>query len=306
MEHPIIFWTGFHLLVFFFMAVDLLFFHRGIRQLKFKQAIYFSGFWIALALLFNLFVYEYFGAEYALQFFTGYLIEKSLSVDNLFVFMMIFLQFRIQPADQQKILFWGILGALTLRITLILAGVALIQQFHWMFYLFGAILLYSAIKLLCEKKPTSDPSQSFVYRTLSRILPVSHEPHKGQFFVRTAQGWKVTSLFIALLLVEFTDVIFALDSIPAIFAITTNPFIVYTSNIFAIMGLRALHFVLAPFLEKLSYFNWGLSGILLFVGFKMLTAELFTISIRTSLLVIVIILAVTVVASLKLAKKPSA
>jgi len=303
--YPAAFWIGFHLLIALLMAADLLLFHRKRRPLSFKEACVLSGFWVLLALLFNIFVHFYIGSGEALQFFTGYLIEKSLSVDNLFVFLLIFLQFKIVPEDQHKILFWGILGALILRISLILAGVALIERFHWMFYVFGTLLVVSGCKLLLEKKGGANPSDNFLFKLLHKILPVSKEEAKGRFFVNVKGKWKVTSLFLALVIIEFTDVIFALDSIPAIFAITTNPFIVYTSNIFAILGLRALHFVLAPSLEKLYYFKWGLAAILVFVGAKMLFADFYPLSVATSLLVIVALLAATVLASLLLSKKSS-
>jgi tellurite resistance protein TerC len=264
---------------------------------KFKEACLLSAFWVAIALLFNLFIYFYFGSDWALQFFTGYLIEKSLSVDNLFLFLMIFAHFQTLAAYQRKILFWGILGVLFFRISLILTGVALIDEFHWMFYVFGVFLLLSGVNFMLQKDKVEDPSKSFLYRTFSKIFPVAKGDGGGHFFVRSQGKWKVTSLFLALLMIESTDIVLALDSVPAIFAVTTNPFIIYTSNIFAILGLRALYFVVASSLKKLRYFKYGLAAILVFVGIKMLLADVAPISLPVSLAVILMILGVTMLMS---------
>lgn len=305
MEHPVIFWVGFHLLIGFLLALDLFVLHRKGRPVRFREACISTGVGVALALIFNGFVYFYFGPEQGLQFFTGYLIEKSLSVDNLFVFILIFSHLHIPQAYQHKILFWGILGALIFRISLILAGVALIQEFHWILYVLGAFLFISGLKLAFEKKKGKDPTKGLVYRMLHSMLPVAEGESGGRFFVWRKAGWLVTPLFLALLIIEFTDIVFALDSIPAIFAITLDPFIIYTSNIFAILGLRSLYFVLAPTLKKMHYFKWGLAAILVFVGLKMVATDLVAISVGASLLVIVAILGVTAAASSLLARKPS-
>jgi tellurite resistance protein TerC len=298
MTHPALFWMGFHLLIALLLAIDLRFLSRKAQAITLKRALILSGFWISVALLFNLFIYFSLGAQSALQFFTGYLIEKSLSVDNLFLFLMIFLHFQIPAAYQRKILFWGILGALVFRIAFILAGSALIHQFHWMFYVFGAFLLFSGVKFLQQKPSRDDPTQGFLFRTLSRLFPVAIGDSQGRFFVRSDGKWKITSLFLALLMVECTDIILALDSIPAIFAITTDPFIVYTSNIFALLGLRALYFALSSSLNKLKYLKVGLATVLIFIGAKMLLADWAPIPLPVALAIILLILSITTVASL--------
>ncbi len=303
MAHAALFWIGFHVLIALLLVIDLGVFYRKGQALKSKEALLLSGFWIAVALLFNLFVYFWFGPESALQFFTGYLVEKSLSVDNLFLFLLIFSHFQIPAAHQHKILMWGILGALIFRISLILAGVALIEQFHWMFYVFGAFLLFSGIKFLAQKQEVKDLSQGFLYRSLSKMLPVAKGESHGKFFLQRKGKWKATSLFLALLMIEGTDIIFALDSIPAIFAITEDTFIIYTSNIFAILGLRALYFKLSSSLNKLKYLKFGLGAILIFVGAKMLLANFAPISLPVSLAVIAGILGVTTLFSIRMKAK---
>jgi tellurite resistance protein TerC len=299
MEHPTAFWIGFHLLIAVLLAIDLIFFNRKNSEAGFKKACWLSAFWIAIALAFNLFVYFNLGRESALQFFTGYLVEKSLSLDNLFVFLLIFSHFQTPDAYQRKILFWGILGALVFRIAFILAGVALIEQFSWMLYLFGAILLISGIKFLLQKQKAENVTRGVLYRTISKMLPVAKTDGKGQFFLKEKGKSKVTLLFLALLMIECTDILMALDSIPAIFAITTDPFIIYTSNVFAILGLRALYFVLASGLKKLKYLKHGLAAILIFIGLKMMVGDFLLISLPVSLCVILGILGVTVLASIR-------
>lgn len=299
MEHSAFFWVGFHLLIALLLGLDLGVFHRKGYKISFRMALISSVFWIAAGLLFNLFVYLSFGPLSALQFFTGYLIEKSLSVDNLFLFLLIFLHFQVPAAYQRKVLFWGILGAIVFRISLILIGIALIERFYWMFYVFGAFLLLSGIKFALEKKEFGEVSRSSLYKFLCNIFPVSKGDSKGVFFVRVQKKWKVTSLFLALAIIECTDIIFALDSIPAVFAITMDAFIVYTSNIFAILGLRSLYFLLASSLAKLAYIKFGLAAILIFIGAKMLLSTMMPISLLVSLVVIVAILAITILISLK-------
>ncbi len=297
------FWVGFNILIALLLALDLGLFvkKRGVSSLR--QAWGHTAFWVALALLFNLFVYIFLGPEKALQFFTGYLIEKSLSVDNLFVFLTIFVHFRVSGELQHKVLFWGILGALVFRLCLILMGIALVGHFHWIFYLLGAFLMFTGVQVVLQKEKTTDPSKSWSFRFFNKILRVEQKKGKGDFFVKSKGRWKVTSLFIVLLLIETTDLIFSLDSIPAIFAITTDPFIVYTSNAFAVLGLRSLYFVLAASLNKLKYYKLGLGAILVFVGLKMFLTDVYTISLPISLAVIVAILAVMVVTSLS-GRKP--
>lgn len=282
------------------LIADLGFFHRSARPVKPKEAGILSLCWIALALLFNLFIYVFFGSEKALQFLTGFIIEKSLSIDNLFVFLLIFLYFRIPATYQHKILYWGILGALVFRISLILMGVALVTKFHWLFYVFGAFLLFSGLKFALQRKE-KDISQSFLLKIFKRILPVTEEG-KGRFFLKVKGRWMVTSLFLAHLMIETADIVFALDSIPAIFAITTDPFIIYTSNVFAILGLRSLYFLLAAWADKLHYLKFGLGAILIFIGAKMLLADAVTISVAASLGIVVLILGLTTLLSFKARK----
>lgn len=300
MDHKILFWIGFHLLLAILLVLDWFFFHRKEQSIPFKKACFFSGFWIVLALSFNFFIYLSLGADKALEFFTGYLIEKSLSVDNLFLFLLIFTHFRVPDRYQHKILSWGILGAIILRITLILLGIQLIQTVHWMFYVFGGFLVLSALKLLAQRMQTKDPFKGFFYRLIHKILPIAKstkELSNGQFFIKQGTKYKVTPLLITLLMIESTDIVFALDSIPAIFAITQDPYIVYTSNIFAILGLRALYFLLAPSLQKLRFIKVGLALILLFVGAKMLLEGVVVVSVLVSLGVIVVILLATILIS---------
>ncbi|MBI3236827.1 MAG: TerC/Alx family metal homeostasis membrane protein, partial [Chlamydiales bacterium] len=223
-----------------------------------KRSLFWSSFWVTLALLFNAGVYFFQGEKAAFEFFTGYLIEKSLSIDNLFVFLMIFSHFRIREAQQRRILHWGILGAIVFRMLLIVAGVNLLGKFHGFIYLLGAFLLFTGIKLSLDNRKEPLLEQSIIFRFCKRFIPFSSLSDPTCFFLKEKGKWKATSLFLALLMVEGTDIIFALDSIPAIFAITTDPFIIYTSNIFAILGLRSLYFLLAGFLDKLRYFKYGL------------------------------------------------
>ncbi|MBS0649860.1 MAG: TerC family protein [Verrucomicrobia bacterium] len=303
MQHPYLFWIGFHLLIFILLFIDMGIFQKKVHAIRVKEALVLSGFWIAVALLFNGLIYYFRGPEAALQFFAGYLVEKSLSVDNLFVFLMIFTYFKVPPMYQHKVLYWGILGALVLRIVLILAGVGLIQKFHWIIYLLGAFLVFSGAKFALQKEQNLLPEQNWLVRLCKRFIPLSERKSLGQFFVVERGKWKMTYLFLVLVMIESTDVVFALDSIPAIFAITTDPFIVYTSNIFAILGLRSLYFALAHSLDKLKYFKFGLSAILVFIGAKMILAEIYPIQLMTALLVIIAILAATTVISLASDKK---
>ena len=290
------FWMGFHVLIALLLALDLgLFIKR--KSLSIKVAWIHTVFWVVLAFAFNYFVYLFLGTESALQFFTGYLIEKSLSVDNLFIFLMIFLHFRVSEELQHKVLFWGILGAIVMRLCLILMGIALISRFHWMFYLLGVFLIFTGLKFALQKQRQKGPLQSWTFQFFNKILPVEHKKGRGQFFVKVNGKWKVTSLFIILLFIETMDIFFALDSIPAVFAVTTDPLIVYTSNVFAILGLRSLYFVLEAGLSKLKYYKLGLAAILVFVGCKMALSDIYPISLPISLTVIVAILAATVVFS---------
>jgi tellurite resistance protein TerC len=297
LEYPLVFWIGFHVLILSLLAIDLGIFHRRPHVLAKKEALLFSLFWIFLALLFNGFVYIVIGPEAGLQFFTGYLIEKSLSVDNLFVFLLIFTSFKIPPILQHKVLFWGILGAILFRIAMILTGVALIREFHFVIYLLGALILYTGIKFACQKEKPH-PEQSFIVKLAQKFLPLSEQKESRYFFVREQGKWKMTILFLVHLIVESSDIVFALDSIPAIFAVTTDPFIIYTSNIFAILGLRSLYFVLVGYFYRLRYFKYGLAAILAFIGLKMLCSKVISIPLPLSLIVIIALLAITTIVSL--------
>lgn len=297
-------WVGFNALVLLLLALDLFVFHKEAHEVKPKEAGLWSIFWVVLSLLFNLFIYFEFGPERATEFFTGYLIEKSLSVDNLFVFVLIFSYFRVPARYQHRVLFWGILGALLLRAVLILLGSFLITQFAWTIYLFGAFLVFTGIRMAFEKEEAIEVEANPLIRLVRRIFPVTPGYHGQRFFWRDAGKLMVTPLFIVLVMVESTDVIFALDSIPAIFAITKHSFIVYTSNIFAILGLRALYFLLANVIDKFHFLKYGLALVLTFIGTKMIIT-MFDIHVPTgiSLGVVAVVLIAAVVLSMLFPKE---
>lgn len=290
-------WAGFLLFVLLMLALDLGVFHRKSHEVKIKEALVWSAVWISLALLFNVGVYFLMGKEKAIEFLTGYVIEKSLSVDNLFVFIMVFSYFNVDTKYQHKVLFWGILGALVMRAIFIFAGVALIQQFHWIIYIFGAFLIFTGIKMLAQKDEKIEPEKNPLVRLFKRFFPVTDVMHGDRFFVKINAKTVATPLFIVLLIIEFTDLIFAVDSIPAILAISTDTFIIFTSNVFAILGLRALYFALAGIAKLFYYLKYGLSAILVFVGVKMVVAGFLKIPVMYSLLVIISILTLSILAS---------
>ncbi len=291
-------WAGFIVLVFILLTLDLFVFHRNAHTVKFKEAMLMSLFWIGLALLFNAGLYYFEGKKKAMEFLAGYLIEKSLSVDNLFVFIVIFSYFKIEPMYQHKILYWGIIGALLMRAFFILTGVALIQRFEWTVYVFGVFLIYTGIKMAFSGDTEMDPGKNPVLRIASKIFPITHEPHRGKFFLKENRRWMVTTLFIVLLVVETTDVVFAVDSIPAILAISTDSFIVFSSNVFAILGLRALYFALAGVMGMFRFLRYGLSVVLAFVGVKMIVAHFYKIPTGIALGVVAGVLGISIVASL--------
>lgn len=290
-------WAGFLLFVLLMLALDLGVFHRKSHEVKIREALAWSAVWISLALIFNVGVYFLMGKEKAIEFLTGYVIEKSLSVDNLFVFIMVFSYFNVDTKYQHKVLFWGILGALVMRAIFIFAGVALIQQFHWIIYVFGAFLIFTGIKMLVQKDEKIEPEKNPLVRLFKRFFPVTDTTHGDRFFVKINAKTVATPLFIVLLIIEFTDLIFAVDSIPAILAISTDTFIIFTSNVFAILGLRALYFALAGIAKLFYYLKYGLSAILVFVGVKMVITGFFKIPVMYSLLVIVLILILSILAS---------
>lgn len=296
-------WTGFLLFVVAMLAIDLGLFHKKSHEVKIKEALIWSAVWISLALIFNFLIYLYLGKIKALEFLTGYLIEKSLSVDNLFVFIMVFSFFNIESKYQHKILFWGILGALILRAIFIFAGVALINNFHWIIYLFGAFLIYTGFKMLKQKEEKFDPSKNILVRIFKFFMPVTPQIKGNKFFVRINKKLYATPLFLVLLIIEFTDLIFAVDSIPAILAISNDPFIIFTSNVFAILGLRALYFALAGITKYFRFLKYGLSAILIFVGIKMCISGFFKFPVLISLLVILGILTISVLSSVIIKEK---
>jgi len=298
MGESIYLWIGFNLFILILLALDLGIFHRKAHEVKMKEALIWSFVWISLALLFNAAVYYWKGSEAALEFFVGYLIEKSLSVDNIFVFLMIFSYFSVPALYQHKILFWGIVGALIMRAMLIAVGGTLIQQFHWIIYIFGVFLILTGIKMLARKNEEIHPERNPVVKLFKKWMPVTNNYEKDHFFLRKDGKWMATPLFIVLLVVESTDLIFAVDSIPAIFAITDNPFIVYTSNVFAILGLRSLYFALAGTMSMFKYLKTGLSLVLVFVGIKMILSGFLKIPVLISLIIIAFILVTSILASL--------
>lgn len=291
------FWIGFNVFVLLMLALDLGVFHKKSHAVKIKEALIWSGIWIILALLFACGIFYVFGNQRGVEFLTGYVIEKSLSVDNIFVFIMIFSYFSIPAKYQHKILFYGIVGALIMRAFFIFAGVALITKFHWKIYVFGAFLIFTGIKMLIKEEKPLDPDKNPVVRLFKKFMPVTNELHGEKFFIKKEMKTYATPLFIVLLLIEFTDLIFAVDSIPAILAVTNDTFIVYTSNVFAILGLRSLYFALAGITEYFRYLKYALSAILVFVGVKMCLVDIYKIPVVYSLLVILSMIGISVLAS---------
>lgn len=296
-------WVIFNVFVLAMLALDLGVFHRKAHEIHIKEALLWSAVWITLALLFSGLLYFCRGQESALQFLTGYVIEKSLSVDNIFIFILIFSSFKVPAKYQHEVLFWGILGALVMRALFIAVGVTLIHQFHWIIYVFGAFLIFTGTKMALQSEIEIHPEKNPFLIFLRKFLPVTENYEGGKFFVKRAGKLFATPLFIVLLTVELTDVIFAVDSIPAILAISSDPFIVYTSNVFAILGLRALYFALAGVMKYFHYLRYGLSAILGYVGVKMVLSDIYKIPTGVSLLVIAGILGLSVVASLLWPKK---
>lgn len=290
-------WVGFNTFVLAMLALDLGVFHRTAHVISVKDATIWSTVWILLALLFNAGIYIFRGPDSALQFFTGYLIEKSLSVDNLFVFVLLFSAFSVPTAYQHRVLFWGVLGALVMRGILILVGVALLEAFHWILYVFGVFLLFTGIRMVFSKEENMHPERNPAVKLIRRVIPVTADYEGQHFWVRRAGQVLVTPLLLVLVVVETTDLIFALDSLPAIFAVTQDPFLVYTSNVFAILGLRSLYFVFAHAMGRFSYLKAGLAVVLCFVGIKMILADLYHISTLLSLVVIAFILIIAMAVS---------
>ena len=306
MTTSIWFWVAFHVGVFVAIGVDLLTFHRRGRELSMAAAGRRSLLWVVVSLAFNAVVWRVKGPHHGLDFLTGYLIEYSLSMDNIFVFVLIFTHFRVPPVAQHRVLVWGIIGALIMRGTMILFGIALVQRFHFVLYIFGLFLLITAARMLFSKHPALDFRETRLMRFLRRILPITHEFHNQDFKVRVDGRWMLTPLALTMIVIEITDLAFAVDSIPAIFAITQDPFIVYTSNICAILGLRSLYFLLAGLMNRFIYLRTGLALVLGFVGLKMITAEYLPFPRVVSLGIIVLILGTTIWLSMLKTKNSAA
>ena len=292
-------WAAFLVFLAVMLALDLGIFHRKAHEVNLKEAAVWSAVWVALSFGFAALVWWRFGPERGLEFTTGYLIEKALSVDNIFVFVVIFQAFSIPSLYQHRVLFWGVLGALLMRAAFIFAGTALLERFHWMLYAFGGLLLLTGLKLLRSKPANSEPEQSGVVRLASRFIPVTSGLRDGHFFVEEAGRRLATPLFLALVAVEFSDLLFAVDSIPAIFGVTRDPFIVFTSNIFAILGLRSLYFLLAGIVARFRYLNIGLALVLVFVGLKMMLADVYAVPVAASLAVVAALIGGAIVLSLR-------
>jgi tellurite resistance protein TerC len=303
MSDSALLWVGFNVFVLIMLALDLGVFHRKSHEVSVKEALTWTGVWIVLSLAFNVFIYYYFDEEFAVQFLTGYLIEKSLSVDNIFVIILIFSYFHVPSSYQHKVLFLGILGALVMRAIFIFAGIELIHRFHWLIYIFGAFLIITGIRMLFSSDAKIDPEKNFFVRMVRKIMPVTNDYVGDKFFTRVDGALWATPLFLTLVVIEATDLIFAVDSIPAILAISEEPFIVYTSNAFAILGLRSLYFALAGIEKYFKYLKYGLALILVFVGSKMALSHLIKIPVEISLLVIAVILGVSMVASVRKSRK---
>jgi tellurite resistance protein TerC len=297
------FWIVFNAVILLLLFFDLTVISRKHRVVPFRQALLMSAFWIGLAMAFALFVHQWMGATKSLEFLTGYLLEEALSVDNLFVFILLFAYFKVPPEEEKTVLFWGIIGALIMRGIFIAAGVALVQRFHWILYVFGIFLIWTGFQLMRGGDEQQDPSRNIVLKFCRRFLPLTDTYEGKSFFVRRDGRLLATPLFVVLLVVETTDILFATDSIPAILAITRDPFIVYTSNVFAILGLRSLYFALAGMMKLFHYLNYGLSVVLMFIGAKMLVPERYHVPTWVALAVVAGVLALSVLASLLFPKK---
>ncbi|MRR33157.1 TerC family protein [bacterium] len=296
-------WIGFAVLMTVMFILDLGVFNRKSHEISFREALCWTGVWVGLALLFNAGILVFLGSEKALEFFTGYLIEESLSVDNLFVFIMIFSYFHVSRAHQPKILKWGIIGALVMRAGFIFLGIELFERFHWLVYLFGGLLIVTGIKMAFGGEDKVEPEKNLLVRLVRRFLPITKRTYGDRFFIRRGGILAATPLFLTLLVVESSDVIFAIDSIPAILAVTRDPFIVYTSNVFAIMGLRSMFYLLSNVMQMFAYLKLGVSFILAFVGLKMLLSSVYQVPIYFSLGVIIGALAISIIISITSGKK---
>jgi tellurite resistance protein TerC len=299
-------WIAFVVFILAVLALDLGVFHKKSHTVGFKESIIWSGVWVALAMAFNVIIYFWRGQEDSMLFLTGYVIEKSLSIDNLFVFLLIFSYFKIPNQYQHKVLFYGIIGALVMRAFFIWAGIAILEKFTWVIYLFGAFLVFSGIKMMIPHDENADLSESWVVRSAKKFFHTTHELHGDKFFALEDGKKHMTPLFMALIFVEFSDLVFAVDSIPAIIGITNDPFLVFTSNVFAILGLRSLYFALKGFADMFHYLKYGLAVILMFIGVKMLIVHYYHMPIAVTMGVIFSILTISVLVSLYMKKKETA
>ena len=298
MTTSIFFWVGFNLFILLMLALDLFVFNRKAHTISVREATIWSAVWISLALLFDLLIFFRFGKVKALEFLTGYVIEKSLSIDNIFVFILIFSFFAVRDKYQHKVLFYGVLGAIVMRAVFIFTGIALIQRFHWIVLIFGGFLLLTGIRMLFNTDIKVDPEKNIIFRVFRKFIPVTETMHRDKFFVRMHGRLYATPLFLVLLVIESSDLIFAVDSIPAILAISHDTFIVYTSNIFAILGLRSLYFAVAGIMRLFRHLKTGLAIILAYVGIKMLVAYFgLEIPVLVSLIFITIVLIVSILIS---------
>ncbi|MEX2585739.1 MAG: TerC family protein [Balneolaceae bacterium] len=303
MEHSLTLWVVFNLFILAMLMVDLMVFNRKPHEITIRESLSWTAVWVVLALLFGVGIYLWMDPQTALDYYTGYLIEKSLSVDNIFVFLLIFSYFGVPSKYQHKVLFWGILGALVFRLIFIFLGVALLEQFHWIIYVFGAFLVFTGIKLGLEKDKEIQPERNPILKLVRRFIPVTREFRGQHFFTKIRGRWVATPMFIVLIVIETTDVVFALDSIPAIMAITRDPFIIYSANAFAILGLRALYFALAGVMRLFHYLHYGLAVILVYIGCKMILEPFYEISTPITLGIIVATLTGSVIASVLFPKK---
>jgi tellurite resistance protein TerC len=297
-------WGGFVAFVVAMLALDLFVLHRDAHEVSLREATLWSTFWIALGLSFGGVLWIFQGGTAAGEYLAGYLIEKSLSVDNVFVFVLVFSFFSVPAAYQHRVLFWGVLGALVMRAAFILAGAALLDAFHWILYIFGAFLVFTGLRMLRHQEMALDPSENRVLKLVARFIPMTTEYHGQKMFVRNAGVLMATPLFAVLVVIETTDLIFAVDSIPAIFAVTRDPFLVFTSNVFAILGLRALYFLLAGVAGKFVYLKVGLAAILIMVGVKMLISDIYHVPVWASLAAIAAILTLAIGLSLRVTVPP--
>jgi tellurite resistance protein TerC len=292
-------WLGFTIFILCMLSLDLGLFNRKAHTIRYREAWIWSAVWVTLAMIFAALVFHYLGSQRGFEFLTGYIIELSLSVDNLFVFLLIFSYFKVPARFQHRVLFWGVLGALIMRLTMIFVGAALINRFHWIIYIFGAFLVYTGIRMFKQEETDIQPDQNPVVRLVARFFPISKQYDESKFFTKINGKQSGTLLLLVLIVVEVTDLVFAVDSIPAIFAVTTNTFIVYTSNVFAILGLRSMYFLLAGVVEKFHYLRLGLAIVLTFIGVKMLLGAIsIHIPIKASLVFVALVLVGSVVASL--------